>query len=57
MRKFDIAPFALPNCASGEYWFEESREIQEAHNAYAFRILPKRLVTISRQATFHGSPR
>ena len=29
MKKFDIAPFALPNCPPGEIWFEESRDIQE----------------------------
>ena len=29
MRKFDIAPFALPNGPEGEYWFEESRDIEE----------------------------
>jgi len=29
VKKFDIAPFALPNCPSGEIWFEESRDIRE----------------------------
>jgi hypothetical protein len=29
MIKFDILPFALPNCPPGEFWFEESREIHE----------------------------
>lgn len=29
MKKFDITPFALPNCPPGEIWFEESRDIQE----------------------------
>ena len=29
MKKFDITPFALPNCPPGEFWFEESRDIQE----------------------------
>jgi hypothetical protein len=29
LKKFDIAPFALPNCPPGEIWFEESRDIQE----------------------------
>jgi len=27
MKPFDIAPFALPNCAAGELWFEEPRDI------------------------------
>ena len=29
MKKFDILPFALPNCPPGEFWFEESRDIRE----------------------------
>jgi len=29
MNKLDIVPFALPNTPPGEYWFEESRDIQE----------------------------
>ena len=29
MKKFDIVPFALPNCPPGEIWFEESRDIRE----------------------------
>jgi len=29
MKTFDIAPFSLPNCPSGEIWFEESRDIRE----------------------------
>ena len=28
MAKFDIAPFALPRCSPGEYWFEEARDIE-----------------------------
>ena len=29
MKKFDIVPFALPNCHPGEIWFEETRDIRE----------------------------
>ena len=29
MKNFDITPFALPNSPPGEFWFEESRDIQE----------------------------
>lgn len=29
MKKFDIAPFALPHAPAGEIWFEESRDLQE----------------------------
>ncbi|NTV32188.1 MAG: hypothetical protein HGA50_02720, partial [Deltaproteobacteria bacterium] len=29
MKKFDISPFALPNCPPGEFWYEESRDIRE----------------------------
>ena len=29
MKDFDITPFALPNSLPGEFWFEESRDIQE----------------------------
>ena len=29
VKKFDISPFALPNCPPGEFWFEESRDIHE----------------------------
>jgi hypothetical protein len=29
LKKFDISPFALPNCPPGEIWFEESRDVLE----------------------------
>jgi hypothetical protein len=29
VKNFDILPFALPKCPPGEFWFEETRDIQE----------------------------
>jgi len=38
MRKFDISPFALPNGPPGEYWFEESRDVQEVVVSFKERV-------------------
>jgi len=43
MNGLDIAPFALPNCPPGEYWFEEPLDIEEL--ALSFKgIRPPRIV-------------
>ncbi len=45
MKPFDIAPFGLPNCAPGEFRFEEPRDISEV--LLTFKSAPPKKIGLS----------